>query len=166
MSKQSPMPRHGENTPARSWPSHPMAEHAGEGACGFDAVCSELRNLCEEYLRKNVEWHARLRELLREHERLEHEQRELLEATLQRLDFTVSHPGGPTADLRGLVAAYERALIAWALASAGGQQNRAAALLGLGPTTLNEKIKRLQIAVPRSLARSTEKAGTHPRRPH
>ena len=40
---------------------------------------------------------------------------------------------------------YERDLILAALAAAGGHQRRAAAALGIRPTTLNEKMKRLGI---------------------
>ena len=43
------------------------------------------------------------------------------------------------------VARYERHLIASSLRRAGGVQKRAAELLGLKPSTLNEKIKRLGI---------------------
>ncbi len=43
------------------------------------------------------------------------------------------------------VADYERALIRWALDQEGGIQRRAAERLGLRPTTLSEKIKRLGI---------------------
>lgn len=46
-------------------------------------------------------------------------------------------------DLRALLESYERALILTALAAAGGNQRRAAQSLGLLPTTLNEKMKRL-----------------------
>jgi DNA-binding NtrC family response regulator len=46
-------------------------------------------------------------------------------------------------DLKTLVEDYERDLILNALAEAGGHQRRAAASLGLLPTTLCEKIKRL-----------------------
>ena len=46
-------------------------------------------------------------------------------------------------DLKTLVEDYERELIATALAEAGGHQRRAAASLGLLPSTLCEKIKRL-----------------------
>jgi DNA-binding NtrC family response regulator len=44
--------------------------------------------------------------------------------------------------LRSRVLAYERQLITTALAEAGGNQRRAARLLGILPTTLHEKIKR------------------------
>jgi DNA-binding NtrC family response regulator len=49
--------------------------------------------------------------------------------------------GGAT--LKGLVEAYERQLIVQALVAADGNQRRAAASLGLLPTTLHEKMKRL-----------------------
>ena len=49
--------------------------------------------------------------------------------------------GGPK--LKELVDAYERRLIESALADADGNQRRAAASLGLLPTTLHEKMKRL-----------------------
>jgi DNA-binding NtrC family response regulator len=45
--------------------------------------------------------------------------------------------------LKELVDAYERRLIQSALADTGGNQRRAAASLGLLPTTLHEKMKRL-----------------------
>ena len=45
--------------------------------------------------------------------------------------------------LKALVAAYERQLIESALSAAEGNQRRAAASLGLLPTTLHEKMKRL-----------------------
>ena len=47
------------------------------------------------------------------------------------------------ADLRTLVESYERQLIQAALAAAAGNQRRAARALGLLPTTLHEKMKRL-----------------------
>jgi DNA-binding NtrC family response regulator len=45
--------------------------------------------------------------------------------------------------LKSLVEAYERQLIAAALEATHGNQRRAAAHLGLLPTTLHEKMKRL-----------------------
>ncbi len=45
--------------------------------------------------------------------------------------------------LKALMQEYERDLIVAALAEAGGHQRRAAASLGLLPTTLSEKMKRL-----------------------
>jgi len=46
-------------------------------------------------------------------------------------------------NLQEQVREYERNLIVSALAAAGGHQRRAAAALGIRPTTLNEKMKRL-----------------------
>ena len=51
--------------------------------------------------------------------------------------------------LKERVDAYERRLILVALERAGGNQNRAALALGVRPTTLNEKLKRLGIGVVR-----------------
>ena len=45
--------------------------------------------------------------------------------------------------LKEMVRAYERELIESALAASAGNQRRAAASLGLLPTTLHEKMKRL-----------------------
>ena len=52
---------------------------------------------------------------------------------------------GQDRDLKSLVDEYERRLIVQALGASGGQQNRAATLLGVLPTTLHEKMKRLGI---------------------
>lgn len=49
----------------------------------------------------------------------------------------------PAAGLKQLVEDYERRLIQGALARAAGNQRRAAADLGVLPTTLNEKMRRL-----------------------
>jgi two-component system response regulator PilR (NtrC family) len=46
-------------------------------------------------------------------------------------------------NLQDQVREYERNLIVNALAASGGHQRRAAAVLGIRPTTLNEKMKRL-----------------------
>jgi DNA-binding NtrC family response regulator len=46
-------------------------------------------------------------------------------------------------NLQEQVRQYERNLIQNALAAAGGHQRRAARALGIRPTTLNEKMKRL-----------------------
>ena len=47
------------------------------------------------------------------------------------------------ASLKALLDAYERQLIETALMATSGNQRRAAASLGLLPTTLHEKMKRL-----------------------
>jgi DNA-binding NtrC family response regulator len=48
--------------------------------------------------------------------------------------------------LRNLMDAYERRLIEEALRTTGGNQRRAAQALGVLPTTLHEKMKRLGLA--------------------
>jgi DNA-binding NtrC family response regulator len=50
-------------------------------------------------------------------------------------------PSRPT--LKHMMESYERSLIQEALAATAGNQRRAAASLGLLPTTLHEKMKRL-----------------------
>lgn len=47
--------------------------------------------------------------------------------------------------LRSLVDDYERQLILISLAAVGGRQRHAAQLLGVLPSTLNEKMRRLRI---------------------
>jgi DNA-binding NtrC family response regulator len=51
--------------------------------------------------------------------------------------------GGARTNLKHMLEAYERQLIETALAATEGNQRRAAASLGLLPTTLHEKMKRL-----------------------
>lgn len=48
-------------------------------------------------------------------------------------------------DLKAVLSDYERRLVLEALAKAGGHQRQAAALLGILPSTLHEKMKRLDI---------------------
>lgn len=57
----------------------------------------------------------------------------------------MDHEGllGRGESLKARVEAYERRLIEAALAASSGNQRRAAAALGLLPTTLHEKMKRL-----------------------
>jgi DNA-binding NtrC family response regulator len=45
--------------------------------------------------------------------------------------------------LKEMLAEYERSLVTAALAKTGGHQRRAAAALGILPSTLHEKMKRL-----------------------
>jgi DNA-binding NtrC family response regulator len=49
----------------------------------------------------------------------------------------------PEMSLKHLIEAYERQLIETALQATAGNQRRAAAQLGVLPTTLHEKMKRL-----------------------
>ena len=55
-------------------------------------------------------------------------------------------------DLKTLLDNYERELILAALQASGGHQRRAAAVLGVLPTTLHEKMKRLGLLRPKPLA--------------
>jgi DNA-binding NtrC family response regulator len=55
---------------------------------------------------------------------------------------------GAPRDLRSRLLAYERQLISAALVETGGNQRRAARLLGILPTTLHEKLKRLGLRAP------------------
>lgn len=54
-------------------------------------------------------------------------------------------------DLKAQVDSYERDLILEALREAGGRQRQAARILGILPTTLHEKMKRLGIPTAREL---------------
>ncbi len=60
---------------------------------------------------------------------------------------------GSEPNLKSRLEAYERELIESALAATAGNQRRAAASLGLLPTTLHEKMKRLGLR-PRPARRS------------
>jgi DNA-binding NtrC family response regulator len=64
----------------------------------------------------------------------------MLEGTLE--------PVAQGRSLRDLLDDYERGLILSALEKTGGNQRRAAAELGVLPTTLHEKLKRLGIHQP------------------
>ena len=61
---------------------------------------------------------------------------------MQGIQESGSYPMGGTS-LKTLLDAYERQLIETALAATAGNQRRAARTLGLLPTTLHEKMKRL-----------------------
>jgi DNA-binding NtrC family response regulator len=52
-------------------------------------------------------------------------------------------------DLKTMLDNYERELIVAALRASGGHQRRAAAVLGVLPTTLHEKMKRLGLLRPK-----------------
>jgi len=64
-------------------------------------------------------------------------------ATLTLSDATGALATEPRIDLKTRLLAYERDLITAALAATGGNQRRAARRLGILPTTLHEKMKRL-----------------------
>jgi len=61
-------------------------------------------------------------------------------------EMTAAAPQRP---LKDLLADYERQLILEALAATRGNQRRAAAALGVLPTTFHEKLKRLGLGTPR-----------------
>jgi len=58
-------------------------------------------------------------------------------------DFGAFSSGEEQVDLKSRLLAYERDLISAALTETGGNQRRAARQLGILPTTLHEKMKRL-----------------------
>lgn len=75
--------------------------------------------------------------------------------------FPARDDGRPEAppDLRTRILAYERQLICAALESTGGNQRRAARLLGILPTTLHEKLKRFGLRAPVREARPSGPSG-------
>ena len=64
-------------------------------------------------------------------------------------------------DLKTLVNEYERQLILSALGATRGHQRRAARCLGISPSSLHEKMKRLGIKVAPSWTVRSETAPTH-----
>ena len=67
-----------------------------------------------------------------------------MQEAVQTIDHAHIEPlDGQAISLKRRVEAYERQLIESALTAAAGNQRRAAAALGLLPTTLHEKMKRL-----------------------
>jgi DNA-binding NtrC family response regulator len=70
----------------------------------------------------------------------------------------MDHFDSPSLPLKARLEAYERRLIENALAETAGNQRRAAAALGILPTTLHEKMKRLGL-----LRRSAARADEEPR---
>jgi DNA-binding NtrC family response regulator len=69
----------------------------------------------------------------------------LPEETMIEATTHVEMDAANAASLKDLVAEFERRLIVDALDAARGNQRRAARALGVLPTTLNEKMKRLGI---------------------
>lgn len=67
------------------------------------------------------------------------------------MDTLVTSQAGPTVtakpalSLKAMVAGFERQVIASALCASGGNQKLAARILGVLPSTLHEKIKRLRL---------------------
>jgi DNA-binding NtrC family response regulator len=72
------------------------------------------------------------------------------------MEKVMAYQGGGEATVRpglkALLEEYERSLILEALQASGGHQRRTAARLGILPTTLHEKMKRLGLLRPRSTA--------------
>jgi DNA-binding NtrC family response regulator len=70
------------------------------------------------------------------------------QTVLQALQPLTQRPGSRPfgSDLKSMMRAYEKQLIEAALTAAAGHQRRAAKALGLLPTTLHEKMKRLGLA--------------------
>jgi DNA-binding NtrC family response regulator len=82
------------------------------------------------------------------------EDQETVREMLQTATF--DDPGAPRKDLKGLLDDYERKLILLALDASGGHQRRAAASLGLLPSTLSQKMKRLGVRRRVQVAWTTE----------
>ena len=108
--------------------------------------------------RERQAWETELGRLLAAYRSLEARHAELvrhvLELAAEMGEPLPPAPVGARADepcgFAERVTAYEKTLIAEALARADGCQRRAAALLGLQATTLHEKLKRLGLAGPRA----------------
>jgi transcriptional regulator with GAF, ATPase, and Fis domain len=64
-------------------------------------------------------------------------------------------PASAAPTLRERVELFERSLIEKALAASGGNQRRAAAALGVLPTTLHEKMRRLGLCAARRAERTS-----------
>jgi DNA-binding NtrC family response regulator len=71
--------------------------------------------------------------------------------------------GAPWKDLKSLLDDYERKLILLALDASGGHQRRAAASLGLLPSTLSQKMKRLGVRRRVQVAWTTGERAAAPR---
>jgi DNA-binding NtrC family response regulator len=93
-------------------------------------------------------WRQAIERLVDQFADMEARQAAFRTAVRQLLTVVSGEPPAPAAplapiDLPALLGAYERAVVLWALAKSGGHQRDAARLLGIQPTTLNEKMKRL-----------------------
>jgi hypothetical protein len=118
--------------------------HGGNSAS--PSPIADLLAFTAEFDRRSEEWRGQLKAILRQHEDLESGHASALARALRsaidpRLGGSASAKGR-VVNLPGLVKAYERGLVEWALAAAHGCQKDAAGLLGLSATTLNEKMKR------------------------
>jgi DNA-binding NtrC family response regulator len=93
-------------------------------------------------------WRGAVERLADQFAEMEARQADFNIAVRQLLRLVTGDPPAPAAplpplDLPSLLGGYERSLVLWALAKSGGHQGDAARLLGIQPTTLNEKMKRL-----------------------
>jgi DNA-binding NtrC family response regulator len=121
-----------------------MTTTLGPAHADIDALEASLARVrLDDYLRRRASWARRMRALLEEEEALDALGRSLIEA------LAPPALGGPAEWGAGgfahVVHAFERRLISQALEACGGVQRDAAAVLGVSPTTLNEKLKRLGI---------------------
>src|SRR5438093_2003916 len=130
----------------------PISLRDGGTGAAPDPV-AELLALSAEFDRRSATWLRQLQAIMRRHEELERRRGSALARALHaaldpRQGGGRDAANGREVDLPGLVKAHERALIEWALAAAHGCQKDAAALLGVGATTLHEKLKRLGLLDP------------------
>jgi arginine utilization regulatory protein len=119
--------------------------HAANGSPGAsDRLRLDIAQArLEDYLRRRAHWAGRMRALLAEEEALHSLERSLI-GDLAPVDrIAAGSPETKGRPLPDVVQAYERRLIEQALAACAGVQRAAALLLGLSPSTLNEKLKRL-----------------------
>jgi len=128
-----------------------VAKLAATSRPDLEGLCREL----EAYVAARETWEREAQRLANEQHALAARHWELLLRALERLaacGTSRADPGGDdgaaAVDLSGRLACYERALVHAALARANGCQRQAARLLGVLPTTLNEKLKRLGLRAP------------------
>jgi len=128
-----------------------VAKIAATSRPDLEGLCREL----ESYVAEHEAWEREAQRLAQEQHALAARHWELLLQALERLAACETSRaglggdgGGTGVDLSGRMACYERALVHAALARANGCQRRAAKLLGVLPTTLNEKLKRLGLRAP------------------
>ncbi len=132
---------------------HFTSKYAAENLKDIRGVTPEVMTLLLEYA-----WPGNVRELENVIERAVVLSNgpdiglDLLPETFQKAGIKVMRPVIPTDgpfSFYETIESFEREIILETLKSVNGVQRRAAALLGLKATTLNEKIKRLKIPMPR-----------------
>jgi DNA-binding NtrC family response regulator len=102
--------------------------------------------MLEESQRLSEAWRKQLQATLEGFELLEGQRTMLLVMAVRAAACGNGRPDLPRINfptLPAMLENYERGLVQWALASMHASQKEAAILLGVGPTTLHEKIKRL-----------------------